>query len=136
MTVMEAGDSVTQATRPDPRVTTKFGDVLRATSIDELRSFSTSCAATCLWSARVRMPSPTTAPYGKLLSDYAFSASPQARNNPLGSNARLLCRNRVGRADKESVGFQPLVHQQLERVAGFRDLGPNVPRSVRHRNAC
>jgi undecaprenyl-phosphate galactose phosphotransferase/putative colanic acid biosynthesis UDP-glucose lipid carrier transferase len=36
MTVMEEGDSIIQATRPDPRITTKFGGVLGATSIDEL----------------------------------------------------------------------------------------------------
>jgi lipopolysaccharide/colanic/teichoic acid biosynthesis glycosyltransferase len=36
MTVMEEGESITQATRRDPRVTTKFGDVRRATSIDKL----------------------------------------------------------------------------------------------------
>jgi hypothetical protein len=35
MSVMEEGDSVTQVTRLDPRVT-KFGAMLRATSIDEL----------------------------------------------------------------------------------------------------
>ena len=72
MTVMEEGDSVTRATRPDPRVTTKFGDVLRATSIDELSHvFNVLRGDMSLVGPRPHAVAHNSL-YGKLLSDYAF----------------------------------------------------------------
>lgn len=69
MTVMEEGDSVTQATRPDPRVTTKFGGVLRATSIDELSQlFNVLRGDMSLVGPRPHAVAHNSC-YGKLLSD-------------------------------------------------------------------
>jgi lipopolysaccharide/colanic/teichoic acid biosynthesis glycosyltransferase len=72
MTVMEEGDSVTQATRHDPRVTTNFGGVLRATSIDELSQlFNVLRGDMSLVGPRPHAAVHNSS-YGKLLSDYAF----------------------------------------------------------------
>lgn len=71
MTVMEEGDSVTQATRHDPRVT-KFGGVLRATSIDELpQLFNVLLGDMSMVGPRPHAVAHDSH-YGKLLSDYAF----------------------------------------------------------------
>jgi Undecaprenyl-phosphate glucose phosphotransferase len=71
MTVMEEGESVTQATRHDPRVT-RFGAVLRATSIDELPQLFN----VLLGNMSLVGPRPHAVAhdgyYGSLLSDYAF----------------------------------------------------------------
>jgi lipopolysaccharide/colanic/teichoic acid biosynthesis glycosyltransferase len=72
MTAMEEGDSVTQATQPDPWVTTKFGGVLRATSTDELSQlFNVLRGDMSLIGLRPHAVAHNSS-YGKLLSDYAF----------------------------------------------------------------
>jgi Undecaprenyl-phosphate glucose phosphotransferase len=71
MTVMEEGDEVTQATRHDPRVT-RFGAVLRATSIDELpQLFNVLRGDMSLVGPRPHAVAHDSH-YGQLLSDYAF----------------------------------------------------------------
>jgi Undecaprenyl-phosphate glucose phosphotransferase len=71
MTVMEEGDSVTQATRHDSRVT-KFGRVLRAASIDELpQLFNVLRGEMSLVGPRPHAVAHDSH-YGKLLSEYAF----------------------------------------------------------------
>jgi Undecaprenyl-phosphate glucose phosphotransferase len=71
MTVMEEGDSVIQATRQDPRVT-KFGAVLRTTSIDELpQLFNVLLGDMSLVGPRPHAVA-HDGHYGQLLSDYAF----------------------------------------------------------------
>jgi Undecaprenyl-phosphate glucose phosphotransferase len=71
MTVMEEGDSVTQATRHDPRITT-FGRLLRATSIDELpQLFNVLRGDMSLVGPRPHAVAHDSH-YGKLLSEYAF----------------------------------------------------------------
>lgn len=71
MTVMEEGDSVIQVTRHDPRVT-KFGSVLRATSIDELpQLFNVLLGDMSLVGPRPHAVAHDTH-YSKLLSEYAF----------------------------------------------------------------
>jgi lipopolysaccharide/colanic/teichoic acid biosynthesis glycosyltransferase len=77
MTVMEEGDSVIQATRPDPRITTKFGGVLGATSIDELSQlFNVLRGDMSLAGLRphavAHNSTDSKSSDGKLLSDYAF----------------------------------------------------------------
>jgi Undecaprenyl-phosphate glucose phosphotransferase len=71
MTVMEEGDRVTQVIQHDPRVT-KFGAVLRATSIDELpQLFNVLLGEMSLIGPRPHAVAHDSH-YGKLLSDYAF----------------------------------------------------------------
>jgi Undecaprenyl-phosphate glucose phosphotransferase len=71
MSVMEDGDSVTQATRQDPRIS-KFGGVLRATSIDELpQLFNVLRGDMSLVGPRPHAVAHDNH-YGQLLSDYAF----------------------------------------------------------------
>jgi len=71
MTVMEEGDSVTQATRHDPRIT-KFGRMLRASSIDELpQLFNVLRGDMSLVGPRPHAVAHDSH-YGKLLSEYAF----------------------------------------------------------------
>jgi Undecaprenyl-phosphate glucose phosphotransferase len=71
MTVMEEGDGVIQAIRHDPRVT-KFGRVLRATSIDELpQLFNVLFGDMSLVGPRPHAVA-HDGYYGKLLSEYAF----------------------------------------------------------------
>ena len=72
MTVMEEGDSVTQATRHDPRVTTKFGGVLRATSVDELPQFFNVLLGDMSLVGPRSHAVAHHSHYGKLLSDCAF----------------------------------------------------------------
>jgi lipopolysaccharide/colanic/teichoic acid biosynthesis glycosyltransferase len=71
MSVMEDGDSITQATRQDPRIS-KFGGVLRATSIDELpQLFNVLLGNMSLVGPRPHAVAHDNH-YGRLLSDYAF----------------------------------------------------------------
>lgn len=71
MTVMEEGDSVIQATRHDPRIT-KFGAVLRSTSIDELpQLFNVLRGDMSLVGPRPHAVAHDSH-YGELLSEYAF----------------------------------------------------------------
>jgi undecaprenyl-phosphate galactose phosphotransferase/putative colanic acid biosynthesis UDP-glucose lipid carrier transferase len=71
MTVMEEGDSVAQATRHDPRIT-KFGAVLRATSIDELpQLFNVLLGDMSLVGPRPHAVAHDSH-YSQLLSEYAF----------------------------------------------------------------
>jgi Undecaprenyl-phosphate glucose phosphotransferase len=71
MTVMEEGDSITQATRHDPRIT-KFGAVLRATSIDELpQLFNVLRGEMSLVGPRPHAVAHNSH-YGQLISEYAF----------------------------------------------------------------
>ena len=71
MTVMEEGDSVTQATRHDPRIT-GFGGLLRATSIDELpQLFNVLRGDMSLVGPRPHAVAHDNH-YGELISEYAF----------------------------------------------------------------
>jgi Undecaprenyl-phosphate glucose phosphotransferase len=71
MSVMEDGDNVTQATRQDPRIS-RFGGVLRATSIDELpQLFNVLLGEMSLVGPRPHAVAHDNH-YGQLLSDYAF----------------------------------------------------------------
>jgi Undecaprenyl-phosphate glucose phosphotransferase len=71
MSVMEEGDSVTQAVRHDPRVT-KLGALLRAASIDELpQLFNVLRGDMSLVGPRPHAVAHDSH-YGKLLSEYAF----------------------------------------------------------------
>jgi undecaprenyl-phosphate galactose phosphotransferase/putative colanic acid biosynthesis UDP-glucose lipid carrier transferase len=71
MSVMEEGCNVTQATRQDPRVT-RFGAVLRATSIDELpQLFNVLFGEMSLVGPRPHAVAHDNY-YGELLSEYAF----------------------------------------------------------------
>jgi exopolysaccharide biosynthesis polyprenyl glycosylphosphotransferase len=71
MSVMEEGDSVSQAVRHDPRVT-RLGAVLRATSIDELpQLFNVLRGDMSLVGPRPHAVAHDDH-YGKLLSEYAF----------------------------------------------------------------
>jgi undecaprenyl-phosphate galactose phosphotransferase/putative colanic acid biosynthesis UDP-glucose lipid carrier transferase len=71
MSVMEEGDNITQAVRHDPRVT-KFGSVLRATSIDELpQLFNVLLGNMSLVGPRPHAVAHDNH-YSNLLSEYAF----------------------------------------------------------------
>jgi Undecaprenyl-phosphate glucose phosphotransferase len=71
MSVMEEGDSVTQVERHDPRIT-KFGGMLRATSVDELpQLFNVLLGDMSLVGPRPHAVAHDSH-YGKLLSEYAF----------------------------------------------------------------
>jgi Undecaprenyl-phosphate glucose phosphotransferase len=71
MSVMEEGETVTQATRQDPRVS-KFGGLLRATSIDELpQLFNVLLGTMSLVGPRPHAVA-HDGYYGQLLSEYAF----------------------------------------------------------------
>jgi undecaprenyl-phosphate galactose phosphotransferase/putative colanic acid biosynthesis UDP-glucose lipid carrier transferase len=71
MSVMEDGDTVTQATRHDPRIS-RFGSVLRATSVDELpQLFNVLLGDMSLVGPRPHALA-HDGHYGSLLSDYAF----------------------------------------------------------------
>ena len=71
MSVMEEGDNVIQVTRHDPRVT-KFGAVLRATSIDELpQLFNVLLGEMSLVGPRPHAVAHDSH-YTQLLSEYAF----------------------------------------------------------------
>jgi Undecaprenyl-phosphate glucose phosphotransferase len=71
MTVMEEGDSVTQARRNDPRIT-ELGALLRATSIDELpQLFNVLLGDMSLVGPRPHAVA-HDGYYGKLLCEYAF----------------------------------------------------------------
>jgi undecaprenyl-phosphate galactose phosphotransferase/putative colanic acid biosynthesis UDP-glucose lipid carrier transferase len=71
MTVMEDGASVSQATRHDPRIT-KFGGILRATSIDELpQLFNVLRGDMSLAGPRPHAVAHDDQ-YGKVLADYAY----------------------------------------------------------------
>jgi undecaprenyl-phosphate galactose phosphotransferase/putative colanic acid biosynthesis UDP-glucose lipid carrier transferase len=71
MSVMEEGDSVTQVTRHDPRVS-RFGGLIRATSVDELpQLFNVLLGDMSLVGPRPHAVAHDSH-YGKLLSEYAF----------------------------------------------------------------
>ena len=71
MSVMEEGDRVTQVTRHDPRVT-RFGALLRATSVDELpQLFNVLLGDMSLVGPRPHAVAHDSH-YGNLLSEYAF----------------------------------------------------------------
>jgi Undecaprenyl-phosphate glucose phosphotransferase len=71
MTVMEEGDSVTQAKRDDPRIT-ELGALLRSTSIDELpQLFNVLLGDMSLVGPRPHAVAHDSY-YGKLLHEYAF----------------------------------------------------------------
>jgi Undecaprenyl-phosphate glucose phosphotransferase len=71
MVVMEDGDTITQVTRLDPRVT-RIGRILRATSIDELpQLFNVLGGEMSLIGPRPHAIAHDSF-YGNLLSDYAF----------------------------------------------------------------
>jgi undecaprenyl-phosphate galactose phosphotransferase/putative colanic acid biosynthesis UDP-glucose lipid carrier transferase len=71
MTVMEDGENVTQATRHDPRIS-RFGAVLRATSVDELpQLFNVLLGDMSLIGPRPHAIA-HDGYYGRLLSEYAF----------------------------------------------------------------
>jgi Undecaprenyl-phosphate glucose phosphotransferase len=71
MSVMEEGDSVTQVTRHDPRVS-RFGRLIRATSVDELpQLFNVLLGDMSLVGPRPHAVAHDSH-YGQLLSEYAF----------------------------------------------------------------
>ena len=71
MTVMEDGNNVTQATRHDPRIS-RFGAILRATSIDELpQLFNVLLGDMSLIGPRPHALA-HDGYYSRLLSEYAF----------------------------------------------------------------
>jgi hypothetical protein len=120
--VMEKGDSVTQATRHDPRVTTKFGGVLRATSVDELPQFFNVLLGDMSLVGPRSHAVAHHSPLWQIVVGLCLSASRQAGDNRLDSNSRLLRRNRVGRANEEAVGT-------TGTCGRIRDLWTDVPRN-------
>ena len=126
MTVMENGPTIQQARPNDARVT-PLGSLLRATSIDELPQLINVL--------RGEMSLVGPRPHAVAHDDQYFEAdrqlclspSCQAGHHRLGAGEGASRRNPADRVDGTARRARPLVHQQLEHLARFQDLVPDVP---------